>query len=46
MQKYHGYRYFGWKLNGGALEFFESETHLGREKKIEGKYVIMTSERD
>ena len=45
MQKYHGYRYFDWKLNGGALEFSESETHLGREKKIEGKYVIMTSEK-
>src|SRR5271167_2167334 len=45
MQKYHGYRYFDWKLEGGALEFSESETHLGREKKIEGKYVIMTSEK-
>ena len=45
MQKYHGYRYFDWKLKGGALEFSESETRLGREKKIEGKYVIMTSEK-
>src|ERR1700730_11130641 len=45
MQKYHGYRYFDWKLHGGVLEFSESETHLGREKKIEGKYVITTSEK-
>jgi transposase len=45
MQKYHGYRYFDWKLIGGLLEFSESETHLGREKKIEGKYVIATSEK-
>jgi transposase len=45
MQKYHGYRYFDWKLRGGLLEFSESETHLGREKKIEGKYVIATSEK-
>ena len=45
MQKYHGYRYFDWKLKDGVLEFSESETHLGREKKIEGKYVIMTSEK-
>src|SRR5262245_26884430 len=45
MQKYHGYRYFDWKLKDGALEFSESETRLGREKKIEGKYVIMTSEK-
>ena len=26
MQKYHGYRYFDWKLNGGAPELLESET--------------------
>jgi transposase len=44
MQKYHGYRYFDWKLKDGLLEFAESETRLGREKKIEGKYVIATSE--
>jgi transposase len=46
MQKYHGYRYFDWKLNGGAFESSESESRLGREKKIEGKYVISTSEKD
>jgi transposase len=45
MQRYHGYRYFDWKLEGGSLVFSESETHLGREKKIEGKYVIATSEK-
>ena len=46
MQKYHGYRYFDWKLTAGALEFSESEERLGREKKIEGKYVVMTGEKD
>ena len=46
MQKYHGYRSFDWKLNGGVFEYFESETRLDREKKIEGKYVISTSEKD
>jgi transposase len=45
MQRYHGYRYFDWKLAAGALEFSESEARLGREKRIEGKYVIMTSEK-
>jgi len=45
MQRYHGYRYFDWKLKAGALEFSESATRLGREKKIEGKYVIMTREK-
>src|SRR4051812_32173161 len=45
MQRYHGYRYFDWKLNAGSLEFSESQTHLEREKKIEGKYVTATSEK-
>jgi transposase len=45
MQRYHGYGYFDWKLAAGALEFSESEARLGREKRIEGKYVIMTSEK-
>jgi len=46
MQKYHGYRYFDWKLTAGGLEFTESADRLGREKKLEGKYVVMTSEKD
>jgi transposase len=46
MQQYHGYRYFDWHLKDGKLEFFESPARLGREKKIEGKYVIMTGEKD
>jgi transposase len=46
MQRYHGYRYFDWRLTAGALEYSESEVKLGREKKIEGKYVIMTGEKD
>jgi transposase len=45
MQRYHGYRYFDWNLEDGLLEFFESEMRLGREKKIEGRYVIATSEK-
>jgi transposase len=45
MQRYHGYRYFDWALKAGLLEFSESETRLSREKKIEGKYVIATSEK-
>jgi transposase len=46
MQKYHGYRYFDWEFKEGKLEFAESPARLGREKKIEGKYVIMTGEKD
>src|SRR5437763_762930 len=44
MQKYHGYRYFDWTLKDGLLAFSESEAQLGREKKIEGRYVMATSE--
>jgi transposase len=45
MERYHGYRYFDWELTAGVLEYSESEARLGREKKIEGKYVVMTSEK-
>jgi transposase len=45
MQKYHGYRYFDWKLRDGTLVFTESKKHFEREKRIEGKYVIATSEK-
>src|SRR5262245_33236178 len=46
MQKYHGYRYFDWRLTAGGLEFFKSEERLLRERKIEGKYVVMAGEKD
>ena len=46
MQKYHGYRYYDWKLTTGGLEFSESAERLGREQRIEGKYVVMTGEKD
>src|SRR5512135_3116320 len=44
MQRYHGYRYLDWKFRAGLLAFSERKTYLEREKKIEGKYVIATSE--
>jgi transposase len=45
MQRYHGYRYFDWKLRDGTIEYAESKTHLEREQRLEGKYVIATSEK-
>ena len=45
MQKHHGYRYFEWKLDNGTLVFSESKKHFESEKRIEGKYVIATSEK-
>lgn len=44
--RHHGSRYYDWRLRGGAFEFFEHPTHLLREKRLEGKYVIATSETD
>jgi transposase len=46
MQRYHGYRYFDWKLTAGGLEFSESAERLSREQRIEGKYAVMTGEKD
>jgi transposase len=46
MQRYHGYRYFDWKLHDGTIAFSESKRHFEREQRIEGKYVIATREKD
>ena len=46
IQRYHGYRYFDWKLCDGTIAFSESKRHFEREQRIEGKYVIATSEKD
>lgn len=44
MQAYHGYRYYRWHLDEGGFSFEEDPVHLQREKRIEGKYLIATSE--
>jgi len=46
MQRYHGYRYFEWKLEGGTLVFSENKKHYENEKRIEGKYIVATSEQE
>lgn len=43
---HHGYRYYTWELQRGRFEFCESPSHLEREKRLEGKYVVATSEKD
>jgi transposase len=45
MQAHHGQRYYRWRLEEGRLSFEEDEVQLGREKAIEGTYVISTSEK-
>lgn len=46
LQRHHGHRYFDWELRDGAFHFFDHPVNLDREKRLEGKYVVMTSERD
>jgi transposase len=40
----HGSRYYDWRLREGSFEFFEHPVHLARERRLEGRYVIATSE--
>ncbi len=46
MAAHHGYRYYRWRLQEGRFDFEEDPLHLGREKRLEGKYLITTSEKD
>ena len=44
MQAHHGYRYYRWRVEEGRFSFEEDPVHLEKEKRIEGKYLIATSE--
>ena len=44
MQAHHGYRYYRWQLEQGHFSFEEDPLRLAQEKRIEGKYLIATSE--
>jgi transposase len=46
IQAHHGYRYYAWRLEPGKFVFEEDTVALEREKNLEGKYVIVTSEED
>jgi transposase len=46
LRAHQGYRYYAWEIREGALVFFEHPVHLEREKRLEGKYVVATSEKD
>jgi len=46
LQAHHGYRYFAWEMRDGAFVFFEHPVNLERERRLEGTYVIATSEKD
>lgn len=42
----HGYRYYDWKLEDGRFIYFEHPVNLRREEAIEGKYIIVTEEKN
>jgi transposase len=46
LRAHHGYRYFDWHFQDGRFTFGEHPVHREREKRLEGKYIIATSETD
>lgn len=47
LSQHKGHRYFDWKISEkGQFEYFEHPVFLKQEKKIEGKYLIQTEEKD
>jgi transposase len=44
LRGHQGYRYYAWQLREGSFVFFEDPVHYEREKRLEGRYVIATSE--
>jgi transposase len=46
LRAHQGYRYYTWEIREGAFVFAEHPVHLQREKRLEGKYVVASSEKD
>jgi transposase len=46
LRAHKGYRYYTWEIRDGAFVYFEDPVHFEREKRIEGRYVISTGEKD
>ena len=45
LREHKGYRYYAWQLRDGAFTFNEDPVQFEREKRLEGRYVISTSEK-
>jgi len=45
VQAHKGYRYYSWEIREGAFRFFEHPIRLAAEKRLEGRYVIATTEK-
>jgi transposase len=46
LQAHHGYRYYCWELQEGAFHYREDPVRLPQEKRLEGRYVIATGEKE
>jgi transposase len=46
MGRHHGERYYRWHVVNGAFVFEEHPVRLRREEQLEGKYVLISSEKD
>jgi transposase len=46
LRAHHGYRYYAWEIREGSFRFFEDPVHWPREQRLEGRYVIASSEKD
>ena len=46
LQAHHGYRYYKWELRHGSFVFTEDPERFPQEQRLEGRYVIATSEKD
>jgi transposase len=45
MQSHKGHRYFEWEYKDGAFTFREAPVAFAREQRLEGRYVISTTEK-
>jgi transposase len=46
LHDHKGYRYYAWSLKEGVFTFVEDPVQFAREKRLEGRYVISTSEKN
>jgi transposase len=45
LREHKGYRYYSWDIREGSFVFFEDPVRLPAEKRLEGRYVIATTEK-
>jgi len=46
LSRHQGDRYYRWQVTNGAFTFEEHPVRLRREEQLEGKYVLITTEKD